>query len=67
MNLHYLLKIDRYFQECVGKLVSYPTTLDKELCDELCQVAAAMDLPAIKAKTAGTNDFYEGKLFYLET
>jgi len=47
--------------ECIGKIVSYPTTLDGALCDELCKVASAMDLPAIKAKTAGTNDFYEGQ------
>jgi len=47
--------------ECLGKLVSYPTKLDQDLCNELCQIATELDVPAIKAKTMGTNDFYEGQ------
>jgi len=50
-----------YKAECIGKMVSYPTTLDKDLCDELSAIAAALNLPAVKGKTAGTNDFYEGQ------
>jgi len=47
--------------ECIGKLVSFPTHFDPDLCEELFQQAAALNVPAIKAKTMGTNDFYEGQ------
>jgi len=47
--------------ECIGKLVSYPTELDQDICNELVKQATLLNLPVVKAKTMGTNDFYEGQ------
>lgn len=38
----------------------YQTHLDQELCEELSKLAETIDIPALKGKTVGTNDFYEG-------
>jgi len=45
----------------VGKTFHWPTTFNAELCNELYELANMLELPVIKGKTLGTDDFYEGQ------
>uniref|UniRef100_A0A915PQS2 Nucleoside phosphorylase domain-containing protein n=1 Tax=Setaria digitata TaxID=48799 RepID=A0A915PQS2_9BILA len=53
--------LDKYVQYTLGRKISRPAVFDKNICEQLYELAIQLKLPVEIGKTLSTDDFYEGQ------